>query len=603
MQFNHVSAGANAIDLSPVRNVREKDANDLALDVGIILIAFSEFSVKHHLRIFQERVDEIRVISTNYNKISSQLSNFTEEQIAAGLYQDENGDLKSVLDHNEYNEDQIPLPDPASLSQKPISNTVDLKIETSEGEILSISFTYTIGHDDKGYYIKITDIKIGDFQASNPDGEDPTHAGIDFKDLFSEGEENILDDEIYIDGKTSLDKILKDIFDKLTAQIEKKFGGYIPSDGENYKQPIVDSLNENQEEIVKKINHDIFTTAESLQYTRESIDAIFTQNGGQSSKATGTPNGHTSIEVPLGGSGLKLKLDIYWEYDALEQDYNFEAHISVPGYTNTDYSPEQDFIYSGSVDKLLNVASIEDAKQQEGETESEFLTRQIEVLIKEATEKLNSYAAIGIEEKDENIESTTFWKVLFGDLLLYDVTDKRYARDDINFSTDLNDSKLNDLGGNETDATPFFEKITLAINSALRDGIAPAVNVSTLKFPENPDNKLQKATDGTSPIIPGFNEPNLLVTDDPSKNISAFLEEVLGEEIFKNGFAYTKEYWEKTIIPQLKEVVVPALAAANEITMSKIRRLIETINAYLQVVITDLQKHYQALNAISNGIS
>jgi hypothetical protein len=604
MNVDQISA--RSIDFNPTRDTDKMEADDLIVAVSILNFRMNEMVIKNHMTEFQENVEQISELSRQKNKWTAQMNAMSDEQKAAGLYVDDEGNLKSVLDSKSAKD--IELPDPEKLAADPVESTWNAKIKTENGEILDITISYEIGYENGQYYFQITEFKVGDFLYSKPTEyyNYSMSFGFTLPSDEEDGDDDDFDDKIYINGTQSLNEILNDVFDKILEKIEQEYGEITPSAGETYRDPIKSALATHQSEIIGKFVQDIFKTMESSGYTSESFDAIFTQNGGESSTTTGVENGHTVMNLPF--KDWRLQLDIYWEYDSATQAYNFSVYISIPGLTTATYANLWSVDgYDGNLQGLLNVANANEQKANKDETESQFLTRVFKKLIDDVRKKLYDYAAQGIGlGSDAQKEATYFWKVLFGSELELTHDDMNHnllpqRKVDKIFLSDP-DQEIELIGGKfdrehlEGFAQDVYDTLNADVVNAVNQKTVPNFDFSLANTPESGE-----ATDGTSAVVGGFYAPNFTPPNQPSDNPQAFLEKIMGPEIYTNGLAYSDVYWRDQLIPQMTDVITD-LGSANEILMSKIKRSIETANAYLQMIITNLQKQYQSLNSVSNNM-
>ncbi len=576
----------------------DMNAGDLMLAVSVLSFRLTEISITMQLEKFKEGVDKIAELSAVKNKITAQMAQMTDEQKKAGLYIDENGNLASLKDSSVTSE--IEPPDPEKLAKDPITGTWHTKITTADGAVIDISVDYQLGYENGQYYFQITNVKIGDFTYETTPDE---NGESEFK---TEKSASYFGEKIFLDGKKSLSLVINEEIDNLIAMVEENFDD---PNSQFYQGNMYLALTENKPNIIDPLTGDVFDKAEAAGYAPESIDAIFTQNGGESSISTvGLNDGYYAFKFEAGG--LEFQLDIQWQYDAANNKYIFDVYISLPAYSGAyEISDRPGSKWEGDSAELLHVVKKMDVVVTEGETATQLFERVFKDIVAQVKLMLFKYAEDPIGPHNEH---AAFWARLLGSTIKYTAADRNHGDDKVSIYLNDVDPVLLDLLGIDEEYYNGDGSNDLLTDEAIKTiSVGIGAGVETLTT-ENMKGFIEEfgpiattsdsavATDGTTARIPNFYQPNLTTSNTYAGNRQAFLEEILGPDIYTNGYAYTASYWELQIIPEITDSIT-FIGTQNEVVMSKIKRLIETANSYLQMIITDLQKHFQSVNAVANA--
>jgi hypothetical protein len=539
------------------------DATDLSLAVSVMMFHMSEILIQTTMEEYSDNIDKIEEISQQKAKFSAQQARMSEEQIEAGLYIDDEGNLASRLD-TEKTED-IPLPD--IKDGAPVESSVQLNLTTSDGTVITIDIDFEFGYDEekKDYYFTITNLDIANYT----DGDGEIDAGWS---ALKDGEGGVLNQRVYANDVSSLSELVEEMLEKIQDELSeftKDKSGDTEDDMSLFRASMKYAFTELTDVISDNIVAEIFSAGNAKGLESASMDGIFDVS---SLSANGTAAlGQSSFTIEFEMGGLTHYLDIVWEYDSSLESYTFDAYL------RTDATPT-------AFTEALHIVKGHPAKIDEGQTEEDFFSELFDDLVGIAGNEIDKFSRDPKEYRD-------FWEDLYN--LNFDHNGKWFdGYEDSKFKTrdgDYESAVISALGmgGSSYEGNENMGGIGEAggrLGSALQDALGDATA---------PENVYQTADteEAAANVSAGFYAPNVH---------GAILEEIMGPDIYQNGMAYKGEYWSDAIIPRLDDVILH-LGSLNEIVMSKLKRQIETANAYLQMIITDLQKEFQAISSVFNS--
>ncbi len=596
---------ARSINFKMFRDPR-MEANDLMIAVSIMNFRMTEMLITMQLEKFKEGVDKIAELSAIKNKYTSQMAQMSDEQKKAGLYIDADGNLVSVKDSGISSE--IQPPDPDILAAAPVNESWSTKLTTADGEVLDIKIDYEMGYENGQYYFQMTGFHTGDYNTSTDTTVWKTESSYTLSpDKFQKQT---------CDGTQSLNSILQSELQKVIDSIQVENQGHDINDIENRSGLWKDLSNDYNAQIIAGLQADVYATMQAKGYDNKSFDAIFTRAGGESGLSD-IKNISGSMIVDVEVFNIKFELTITWKMNPENGNLIFDAYLRSPD-ASKDNLVEAAGGTKANGSELLHIVKGYEAKPTDGEDETAFFERVFKDIAGRASETINSHAtdAIGF-----NNQHTAFWEALLGKRVEFKKEDHWDQKAQVIADPyHMDDDMKKFFGDHEvvqhghlhrkslrTLSDAHFAEAAQHIGDAIFDAIGSESATAPGEFAKEIDYSLLTlpdsavATDGTSAVIRGVYEPNLTQSVTYGGNRQAFLEEILGPDIYTNGFAYTSDYWDTQIIPQITDAIT-ALGTNNEVVMSKLKRLIETANSYLQMIITDLQKQFQSLNAVANNM-